>query len=146
MAKYEDWPVRLVKSLGNALKEARGSRTAAWLSDRTEELGYRISPTVIAKLDSGHRGAVLSVPEILVLSEAVGIPLIDLLCRDGEELLPAKQHTSAEALVLLSGLPGQMTRAQITRELDRARELLESATGKLNSTRNVKKVRPNNHM
>jgi hypothetical protein len=43
------------------------------------ELGYWVSPTVIAKLDSGHRGDVLSVAELVVLAAALDTAPITLL-------------------------------------------------------------------
>lgn len=73
------WAKELVKRAGKAIKDARKGRSAAWLSDRTAELGYRVSPTVIAKLDSGHRGSVLSVPELIVLAAALNTSPVALV-------------------------------------------------------------------
>lgn len=73
------WSAELVRRIGAGMKTARGSRSAKWLSDRTAELGFRVSPTVIAKLDAGHRGSVLSVAELLVLAAALDIAPIALL-------------------------------------------------------------------
>ena len=90
------------------MKAARGDRRSAkWLSDRTAELGYRISPTVIAKLDSGHRGNVLSVAEFLVLAVALDIPPALLLFPgfpDGRvELLPGYDAWPPAAVQWLCG-------------------------------------------
>lgn len=85
------WAEALVRQVGNTAKELRGKRSARWLSDRTAELGHRIPATVIAKLDSGHRGAVLSLPELLVLAAALGAPPLALL-------LPADPTTDIEAM------------------------------------------------
>jgi hypothetical protein len=77
MAKNQDgqrWADDLVRRAGLAMKKARGNKSAKWLSDETAALGYRVSPTVIAKLDSGHRGSVLSVAELLVLAAALDVP------------------------------------------------------------------------
>lgn len=83
MAKKDDsglkWSHELVRQIGAAMQKARGKRTAKWLSERTAELGYRVSPTVIAKLDSGHRGNVLSVAELLVIADALEVPPAALL-------------------------------------------------------------------
>jgi hypothetical protein len=73
------WSEELVRRIGTAMKTARGSRSAKWLSDRTADLGYRVSPTVIAKLDSGHRGNVLGVAELLALALALDISPTALL-------------------------------------------------------------------
>lgn len=85
------WAEALVRQIGNTAKELRGKRSAKWLSDRTAELGHRIPATVIAKLDSGHRGAVLSLPELLVLAAALGAPPLALL-------IPTDTALSVEAL------------------------------------------------
>jgi hypothetical protein len=78
----QKWAEDLVRRVGAAIKAAREGKSAAWLSERTAELGYRVSPTVIAKLDSGHRGSVLSVPELLILAAALGVPPVALLYPD----------------------------------------------------------------
>lgn len=102
------WAKELVDRIGKAIKEARGGKSAAWLSDRTAELGYRVSPTVIAKLDSGHRGTVLSVAELLVLSAALGVPPVALVYPGpyGQpvEVLPNEETTEIAAAEWFSGL------------------------------------------
>lgn len=102
------WSAELVRRIGAAMKTARGSRSAKWLSDRTAELGFRVSPTVIAKLDSGHRGNVLSVPELLVLAAALDIAPVALLYpgpnyERATELLPEVPCTELEAAEWFSG-------------------------------------------
>jgi hypothetical protein len=106
--EVQDWAKALVKRVGQAVKAARQGKSAAWLSDRTDELGYRISPTVIAKLDSGHRGEVLSVPELLILAAALDIPPALLLFPSFPsgtvELLPDdRQATGYEAVKWVGG-------------------------------------------
>lgn len=89
------------------MKSARGNRSAKWLSDRTAELGYRVSPTVIAKLDSGHRGEVLSVAELIILAAALDVPPLALLypnLPDGEvERIPGDMQTAAGAAMWFTG-------------------------------------------
>ncbi len=112
MAKKQDlgepWDQRLVRAAGTAMKRARGSRSARELSEQTAELGYRISSTIIAKLDSGHRGAVLNMSELLVLAAALDIPPILLLFGDsypgGEvEYLPGRKASTFQAAQWFSG-------------------------------------------
>lgn len=105
------WAHALVERVGKAVKEARKGKSAAWLSDRTAELGYRISPTVIAKLDSGHRGDVLSVPELIVLAAALNTAPVALLYPNPSDelsnvvqVLPAVETTGFEAVQWFSGL------------------------------------------
>src|SRR5689334_3099933 len=68
------WDEELVRRIGLEMRKARGSRSARWLSDRTAELGHRVSPSIIARLDSGRRANALSVPELLVLGAALDMP------------------------------------------------------------------------
>lgn len=120
------WSNARVKRIGAALKAARGARSAKWLSDRTAELGYPISRTVIAKLDTGHRGDALSVTELLVLAAALEVPPALLLFPefpDGPlDLLPDDRQTNGyEAVKWFYGeqpLP--------PRRVDRERGITES--------------------
>lgn len=106
----------MVRSVGKAMRRARGSRSARQLSEQTEQFGYRISPEVIAKLDSGHRGAVLSVTELLALAAALDIPPALVLFPgypDGEvEYLPDRRASAKAAADWFAGnapLPGAET-------------------------------------
>jgi hypothetical protein len=102
-----EWSHDLVRRIGAAMKAARGDRTARWLSDRTEELGYRVSPTVIAKLDSGHRGDVLSVAELLIIAAALDVPPLALLfpgLPDADtERLPGQTVSAVDAMLWITG-------------------------------------------
>ncbi|MBR7191927.1 helix-turn-helix transcriptional regulator [Gordonia sp. SCSIO 19800] len=53
--------------------------SAQELSDRTAELGMRVSRPRIAALEGGKRGGDISVPELLVLARALGVPPLGLL-------------------------------------------------------------------
>jgi transcriptional regulator with XRE-family HTH domain len=107
------WAKDLAKRAGRAMKTARASNTtAAWLSERTAKLGYRVSPSVIAKLESGHRGDVLSVAELCVLAAALEVPPVALLfpeLPDGNvELFPGMWFTSDDALRWFCGESGTL--------------------------------------
>jgi hypothetical protein len=107
------WLNRYAMRRARARKAHRGM-TAKELSDETDRLGLRISPTVIAKLDSeDHRGSVLNVDELLVLSAALNMPPALLLFPgypDGEvEILPGRKVSSRQAAEWFGGharLPG----------------------------------------
>jgi hypothetical protein len=102
----QNWAQELVRRAGLAAKAARGNLSASRLSDRTAELGMRISPSVIAKLDSGHRGGVLSVAELLVLAAALELPPVALLVPDAledVEILPDKSIPGLTAVGWLTG-------------------------------------------
>lgn len=111
------WAEDLVRRVGLAMKKARGGKSAKWLSDETAALGYRVSPTVIAKLDSGHRGSVLSVAELMVLAVALDIPPALLLFPTYPssrvmEVIPGYECDAKSALEWLSGemaLPTRLT-------------------------------------
>lgn len=103
-----DWSRELVKRIGRAMKEARGGKSAAWLSERTAELGHRVSPTVIAKLDSGHRGSVLSVAELIVIAAALNTAPVNLVYPgpydEAVEVLPGRDVFGFEAAQWFSGI------------------------------------------
>lgn len=115
------WAKELVGRVGRAIKEAREGRSAGWLSDRTAELGYRISPTVIAKLDSGHRGAVLSVPELIVLAAALDVSPVTLVYPgpygDPVEVLPGRTISEFHATQWFSGIEWSEEVTTITGDL-----------------------------
>jgi hypothetical protein len=108
----QQWAEDLVRRVGLAIKAARRGNSAAWLSDRTAQLGYRVSPTVIAKLDSGHRGSVLGVAELLVLAAALEVPPVALLFPDlpdgGVAFLPNRMIASDDAMRWFCGESGTM--------------------------------------
>ncbi len=106
-ANGERWADALVKRAGEAAKTLRGKRSAKWLSDRTAELGYRLSPQVIARLDSGRRAGHLEVAELMVLARALGVAPVLLLfpfLLDGPvEVLPGVEAPSGMALRWFTG-------------------------------------------
>jgi hypothetical protein len=122
----QQWAEDLVRRVGRAIKAARGGKSAAWLSERTAQLGYRVSPTVIAKLDSGHRGSVLSVAELWVLAAALRIPpalllfptfpdgLVEVLPGVSVSVLNARESLCGDAPIAekieADGISGQIPR------------------------------------
>ena len=101
------WDEELVRTIGREMRKARGSRSARWLSDQTAALGLRVSPSIIAKLDSGRRGNVLSVPELLVIAAALRMPPALLIFPgypDGTvEHLPGRDSWSSDAVEWVCG-------------------------------------------
>lgn len=83
-----------------------GARSAQWLSDRTDELGYRVSRSVIADLENGRRRYVTTA-ELCVLAWALRVPPVQLLypdMPDGEvEIVPQIEKPSIEAAQWFSG-------------------------------------------
>lgn len=121
------WARELVQRIGRAIKEARGGRSASWLSDRTAELGYRVSPTVIAKLDSGHRGSVLSVAELLVLAAALDVPPVALIYPDlpdgPVEVVPGQSASSIDGLLRFTGEIGSSADSDAGKLIKLSREI-----------------------
>ncbi|MFL0276984.1 hypothetical protein [Mycobacterium sp. SMC-19] len=126
----DKWAAELVERIGSAMKRARaGGKSAAWLSARTEEIGYRISPTVVSKLDSGHRGGVLSVPELLVIAAALEIPALDLLYSDHDQqvcVLPGVNASTKVARNLFTGHDLERLE-RIDAEVQQANDMLREA-------------------
>lgn len=122
-----EWSKKFVQRVGRTVKAARRGRSAKWLSDRTDELGFRIPATVISRLDSGHRSDVLSVPELLVLAAALEIPPALLMFPaypDGAvDLLPQRQTTGYHAAKWLVG-----ERTLPAGPIDRERGIHEAAS------------------
>ena len=132
VAKSE-WDEDLVRRVGAEVKKRRAGRSAQWLSDRTAELGRRVPTTVIAKLDSGHRGSVLHVSEVLVLAAALGVPPLQLIYPDlpdaEVEVWPGEIKRSFEAAQWFSGedLPADDADIALARSFYEVRDRLERA-------------------
>lgn len=83
------------------------------LSDACSELGLPIARSVLANFESGRRPTI-SVPELLVLAKALGVPPMALMFpvgyEDETEVLPGRKAHPVTALRWASGegyLPGQ---------------------------------------
>jgi hypothetical protein len=84
----------------------RGKRSGQWLSDRTGELGYRISRTTISEMENGGR-KYFTTAELTVLARALEIPPVTLLVPppyDKEiEMLPGVVATKLFAVEAFCG-------------------------------------------
>lgn len=116
LAWSQDFAVRVgqrVARLRSRLDGREGRKfTTQALADRTAQLGHPLDRSVIAKLEKGHRQSI-SVPELLVLAEALEVPPLLLLLPLGHaetvEILPGTEVPVAAALRWLTGerpLPG----------------------------------------
>jgi transcriptional regulator with XRE-family HTH domain len=77
----QDWVDELHRRVAAAIKAARASRSAQWLSDETERLGFPISRAAIANYESGRKKG-LDLTELLVLAAALRVPPLVLLFPD----------------------------------------------------------------
>lgn len=109
------WPERLVASVAAQVKfhRVRQKVSAQQLSTATAELGLPIPRSVLANLESGRRETV-TVPEVLVLAEALRVPPLLLMIPVGQvermEVLPDVEVTPWEAAQWAIGertLPGR---------------------------------------
>lgn len=94
------------RRIAAAIKNARGNRSAQWLADQTEHLGYPISRAAIANYESGRKKT-LDIAELMVLAAALRIQPVTLLfprLPDGPvELLPDVETTSWDAVAWFCG-------------------------------------------
>lgn len=65
-----DWGERQAKVIAEEVKRLRDKRSAQWLADRTNELGYEVSRSVISDLENGRRRYVTTA-EVTVLAAAL---------------------------------------------------------------------------
>ncbi|MFD0261778.1 helix-turn-helix domain-containing protein [Kitasatospora indigofera] len=75
-----EWAATVAATIAAEIKKQRASQglSAEALSERCSDLGFPISRQIIAKVESGHRGA-LDVPELLVLADALQVPPVALI-------------------------------------------------------------------
>jgi len=101
------WGRDTTQRVADAIRGARGRRTVQWLSDRTAELGYRVSRSRISDLERGDRGGLLGVAELIALAGALDVPPVVLLypglAQEKIKVLPGLEATSWDALRWFTG-------------------------------------------
>jgi len=132
----KDWDEAVQEQVARAVKTARGSRSAQEIADETARLGYPISRSQIANLESGRKQGI-DVAELLILAAALRVPPVALLfpdLPDGEiEALPGVVESSAAALFRFTGERDRGAASdfgmllKFTREREAARTELERA-------------------
>lgn len=95
--------------LGRAIKELRGDMSAQRVSDLTDQLGCRVTRSVIADLETGRR-KFLPVHELIMIAAALGVTPATLLTwgdlPDGDvELFPGRTVTGFDAARWIGGQP-----------------------------------------
>ncbi|MDJ0004797.1 helix-turn-helix transcriptional regulator [Rhodococcus fascians] len=111
----QSWAEQIVARVAGEVRRLRGkdhsALSAAKLADRTEEIGYGISRSVVADLETGRKKSI-DVPELLVLAAALGVSPAQLVFPDlpkGKvEVLPGLDQESHDALRWFSGEAGLM--------------------------------------
>ncbi|ORV49985.1 hypothetical protein AWC02_05210 [Mycolicibacter engbaekii] len=101
-----DWAEEQALRIAQTVRTLRGKRSAQWLADRTEALGYTVTRSVISDLELGRRRYV-STAEIIVLAAALTVPPAYLLYPDlpdgPVEIVPGTPVPSISALRWFSG-------------------------------------------
>ncbi len=104
----KEWAEDQAKRIGAEVLRLRGKRSGQWLSDRTAELGYRVSRTTLSEIENGQRKW-MSVAEVMVLARALNTAPITLLfgpdplCDDSIEILPGFPGPRTVGLQWFSG-------------------------------------------
>lgn len=74
----EDWAADLTKRIGEEIKRLRGKRTGQWLSDRTADLGQRVSRSTISEIETGRRKSI-TVSDLILLAAALNTTPVALV-------------------------------------------------------------------
>lgn len=111
----QSWAEQIVARVAGEVRRLRGkdhsALSAAKLADRTFDIGFGISRSVVADLETGRKKSI-DVPELLVLAAALGVSPAQLvfpdLPRGKVEVLPGLDQESHDALRWFSGEAGLM--------------------------------------
>jgi transcriptional regulator with XRE-family HTH domain len=102
----DSWPDEVTARIAAEIKRLRGERSGQWLSDRTAELGHRVSRSTISEIETGRRKSI-TVTDLILLAWALRVPPIRLLypeLPDGRvEIIPGWPASSIEAATWFSG-------------------------------------------
>lgn len=108
-----NWAEEQTSRVAREITRLRGKRSAQWLSDQTNTLGYRVSRAVIADIENGRRRYV-TLSELTVLAYALGTAPVALLFPPpyGEQidLLPDHKTPKFSALQAFCGIAPQVNR------------------------------------
>ncbi|NIL78388.1 helix-turn-helix transcriptional regulator [Rhodococcus sp. B10] len=107
----EDLVARIAGEVRRLRSKGHAGLSAAKLADRTYDIGYGISRSVVADLENGRKKS-LDVSELLVLAAALGVSPVQLvfpnLPKGNVEVLPGLDQESHDALQWFSGEAGLM--------------------------------------
>lgn len=102
-----DWGEEQAHRTALEVRRLRGKRTAQWLADRTEVLGYPLSRAVISDLEVGRR-RYITTAELTVLAAALSTAPVNLVYPgpygDEVRVLPNESVTELIAAQWFSGL------------------------------------------
>src|ERR1700758_3168935 len=104
----KDWGEEQAHQIGQEVRRLRGKRSTQWLANRTADLDYAVSRSVIADLENGRRRYVTTA-ELVILARALDTAPVMLLFPppydDDVEIWPGK---SVPKLVAVQGFSGEV--------------------------------------
>jgi len=74
----DDWVAETTKRIGKAIQDLRGKRSGQWLSDRTAELGHRVSRSTISEIET-YRRKTITVTDLILLAAALNTAPVALV-------------------------------------------------------------------
>lgn len=103
----ENWSDEVTGRIADEIKRLRGGRSGQWLSDRTAELGYRVSRSTISEIETKKRKSI-SITDLIVLAEALSVSPLALLYGNDNgaviEYVPGEQVQRLVAVQRFSGI------------------------------------------
>lgn len=103
----QDWAEGTAARVAREITRLRDKRSAQWLSDRTAELGFRLSRSMITDLENGRR-KYIAIHELIMLAQALSVAPLELLYGNDNgaiiEFHPGDQVTRLTAVQRFSGI------------------------------------------
>jgi transcriptional regulator with XRE-family HTH domain len=153
----DSWADETTARIAAEIKRLRGERSGQWLSDRTAELGHRVSRSTISEIETGRRKSI-TVTDLVLLAAALSTAPVALLYPgpydEVTDVLPGVPVRQLRAATWFSGLvtglqnvagqldvdyPGNMYLLHTARQID---ELRDEARRTLNHAADVAEDNP----
>lgn len=104
----EFWSDEVTARIAGEIRRLRGDRSGQWLSDRTAELGQRVSRSTISEIETGRRKSI-TVADLILLAAALETAPIALVYpapygTDAIRVVPHVNGSKTWALQWFSGL------------------------------------------
>jgi transcriptional regulator with XRE-family HTH domain len=137
----DNWSDEVTARIAGEIRRLRGDRSGQWLSDRTADLGNRVSRSTISEIETGRRKSI-TVTDLILLACALRVPPVQLLypnMPDGKvEIVPGEKDSSIVAAQWFSGEvvrePESLSSPQVDskdaaylRDIEQAAEVYEGA-------------------
>ena len=144
MSEAEDWGAELTKRIGDEIRRLRGDRSGQWLSDRTEQLGQRVSRSTISEIETGRRKSI-TVSDLILLAAALDTTPVALVYpgpyRDLVRFTPNQEVPQIWAAQWFSGLHRSVSHVPFSA----ANETMQAADPE-GYTRNISRLRRGRRM